>query len=987
MVAPPIPNFTPRPCSMDQVISEIHMMFSLNIKLEYSGFNNAYGKWVYKQHKVKIKVGDPWPGFPVEQKKIVTETRSKFSKYIEGDDSALTATQEHLIYGDTMTCTCNMKIWGKAGDPEGLSFSLIDSPELKRIKYSKSEVLNLELVAENVQNSVVICDANRKVQYVNPGFVRLTGYTFEEVKGRSLSFLQGPDTDPEHVELMNKALRAQVFFSIEIKNYRKSGEPFWSEIYITPYFDQHGKLSKFIGIQTDISKRKEYERLIQKNESQYWAILNSLHEGIVVQSLNDTIIIANDSASKILGLTREQILGKDSFDPRWKGLYMDGTEIKAEDYPSMTTLRTGKPVTNFLMNIHVGDEKRRIISINAEPVEDENGEAFGVVASFLDVTQQFETQQELKDSEERYRLLVENAPVGILLHIDGKIKIRNSYAARILEEDGTSLINKPFLDIVHPDYRAVVSARYEKLAKGKKKSLEILEEKLITLKGKELIVMKSGIPVSYKGSSAFLTVFSDITRIREAEDLVKANQQIISNLANSIPGVLLEYKLNPDGTDEMPYISERVLDLYGVESQSAMENVGSVWDIIYPEDIPDMKKSIQESAENLTFWNHICRVNTKTGDLRWVNGRGFPRKEYDGSIIWDTLILDITELKETQLQLEEINRQLEVAVEAAGLGIWTYDLNQGKYVGNETIYKMYNLSRQQVEKNPDSWMSRIHPEDLEKTVKAIENLQIDSGINSTKFRLVPSPGSLRYIQGYGAPLQGEAGEITKLIGVEMDISDFVTKEKELEKALKQKDTLLKELHHRIKNNLNLISSLLYFKSKSTENQALQDYIKETKTRINTIAKTHDQLLRLEEFDQLDVKDYLEDLIINLIASYTTDGSHFPLNLKLESQKLSVDKILVLGLLTNEIILNTIKYAYEPGKGGPIFVTLKKVKKSIRLTIYDQGKGIDTKKNKGKQGVTSGIDLIDLLVKQLNGSMTKYTLKGVKYTIEFLPDDK
>ena len=971
---------------MNRVISEIHMMFSLNVQLEYSGFNRAYEKWVYDEHKIKIKVGDPWPGFPVEQKKIVKETRSNFSKYIKGDDSALTATQEHLIYGDTMTCTCNMRIWDKSGEVAGLSFSLIDSPELRRISYSKSEVLNLELVAENVQNSVVITDAKRKVQYVNPGFVKLTGYTFDEVKGKSLSFLQGPDTDPDHVAQMNKALKDQVPFSIDILNYKKSGESYWSEIYITPYFDQHGKLSKFIGIQTDISKRKEYERLLSKNESQYWAVINSLHEGLVVQSLDNNIIIANNSAGKILGLTRKQLLGKDSYDPRWKALNMDGSELKGEDHPSMVTMRTGKPVTNFLMNVHIGSEKRRIISINTESVKDENGEIFGVVASFMDVTKQIETQRELKDSEERYKLLVENAPVGILLHVDGKIKIRNSYAAKILEEDGVRLIDRPFLDIVHPDYRAVVSARYEKLAKGKKKTLEILEERLITLKGKELIVMKSGIPVSYKGSSAFLTVFSDITRIREAEDLVKANQQIISNLANSIPGVLLEYKLNPDGTDEMPYISERVLDLYGVKSQSAMENIGSVWDIIYPEDIPDMRKSIQESANNLTFWNHICRVNTKTGDLRWVNGRGFPRKESDGSIIWDTLILDITELKETQLQLEELNRQLEIAVAAAGLGIWTYDLNQGRYVGNETIYNMYNLSRKQVEKNPDSWMSRIHPEDLEKTIKAIENLQIDSGINSTKFRLIPSEGSLKYIQGYGAPLQDEAGEITKLIGVEMDITDFVTKEKELEKALEQKDTLLKELHHRIKNNLNLISSLLYFKSKSTENPALQDYIKETKTRINTIAKTHDQLLKLEEFDRLDVKYYLEDLIVNLIATYTTDGSSFPLTLNLESHKLSVDKILVLGLLTNEIILNAIKYAYKQGTGGPIFVTLKRKKKLMQLTIYDKGKGI-TEKQKGKKEATSGVDLINLLVQQLYGTMEKNTQNGFKYIIEFSPEDQ
>ncbi len=969
---------------MDQVVSEIHMMFSLNIKLEYSGFNNAYGKWVYEHHKVKLKVGDVWPGFKVPHETVIEDTRSKFLKYLDGDDKALTDTREHLIYGDSMTCTCNMKIWNQAGKVEGFSFSLIDSPQLKRIHYSQSEVLNLELVAENVQNSVVICDANRKVQYVNPGFVRLTGYTFEEVKGKSLSFLQGPETDPDHIAQMNKALRDQVYFSIEIKNYRKSGEPFWSQIYITPYFDQHGKLSKFIGIQTDISQRKEYERLLRKNESEYWAVINALHEGIVVQSMDDTIILANNSAGKILGLTREQLLGKDSYDPRWKALRMDGTELKAEDHPSMVTLRTGKPVTNFLMNIHVGDEKRRIISIDSESVKDDKGEMFAVVASFMDVTEQIETQKELTESEERYRLLVENAPVGILLHVDGKIKICNSYASLILEASNNKLIGRPFLDIIHPDFIEVVSRRYSRLKNGKENKPETLEQKLVTLKNKEVYVLKSEIPINYKGAPAFLSVFSDITKIRESEALIKANQEKISNIANSFPGVLLEYKLFPDGSDDLPFVSERVLDLYGVSKEDAIDDIVNVWDIIFPEDVPDMRKSILESAKNMTFWNHICRVQTISGELKWINGRGIPYHHDDGSITWDSIILDITELKETQLQLEETNRQLEIAVEAAGLGIWTYDITQGKYIGNETIYKIYNLSVEEMEKDPEAWLKRLHPEDAEMVSQGLEKMQHENRIHHLKFRIIPSNGELRYIQGYGAPLQDDTGEITKLIGVEMDITDFVTKEKDLEEALEQKDTLLKELHHRIKNNLNLISSLLYFKSKATNDQALLDYIKETKTRINTIARTHDQLLKLEEFDQLDVKGYLEDLVISLVASYTTDGSTYPLDIKIDSLKLSVDKILVLGLLTNEIILNTIKYAYEPGVGGPIFVKLKQTKKRNQLIIYDEGKGIEDVDN--KEGVTSGLDLIELLVQQLKGSMTKSTQKGVKYTIEFSPDE-
>ncbi len=971
---------------MDQVVSDFHMMFSLNIKLEYSGFNHAYGKWVYDHHKVKLKVGDTWPGFKVPHETVIEDTRSKFLKYLGGDDTALTDTREHLIYGDSMTCTCNMKIWNNAGKVEGLSFSLIDSPGLKRMSYTKSEVLNLELVAENVRNSVVICDANRKVQYVNPGFVRLTGYTFEEVKGRSLSFLQGPDTDPDHIAQMNKALKDQVYFSIEIKNYRKSGEPFWSQIYITPHFDQHGKLSKFIGIQTDISQRKEYEGLIKKNEARYWAVINSLHEGLVVQAPDDRVIIANESAGKILGLTREQLLGKDSYDPRWKAMNADGTELKPEEHPSMVTLKTGKPVEDFLMNIHTGKGERKIISINSMPVHDEVSELVGVVVSFLDVTKEIETRKELKESEERYRLLVENAPVGILLHVDGKIKFCNSYASKILEDDTrTKLINKSFFDIIHPDYRHIAFERYDKLKNGKHNNLEIIEEKLLTLSKQEIHVLKSGIPISYKGDQAFLSIFSDITKIRETEAIIKANQERISNIANDISGVLLQYKLNTDGTDELLYISDQVLEVWEVTKEAAMKDVGVLWATFFEEDLLKVKNSVVKSAEDLSPWDQTWRIKTKSGKIKWFNGRGQPIKQSGGSVIWDTIIFDITELKETQIQLEETNNQLQLGVNAANLGIYTYDVLTKEYYWNDILFEMYNISQEEFEANPNCWLDKLHPEDAEEVKEKFFSMLEGKSMQGVKFRMKPTEDSIMYLQASGVPLFDHLGKVFRLVGIDMDITDFVKKEHELEEAIKQKDTLLKELHHRIKNNLNLISSLLYFKSNATKDQALLDYIKETKTRINTIARTHDQLLKLEEFDQLDVKDYLEDLIISLIASYTTDGSTYPLDVTIESQKLSVDKILVLGLLTNEIILNTIKYAYEPGVGGPIFVKLKRLRKGMQLVIYDKGKGIENEVD-SKDGITSGLDLIELLVQQLKGSITKNTRKGVKYTIEFSPDE-
>ncbi len=840
----------------------MHMMFSLNDKLEYSGFDQGYHDWIHDHKGTSIRIGDPWPGFEIKSENSLDRIKKAMRDVIRDKKSA-DDFELQTIYGHDIRCRSVMKVFDEKGKANGITFLLTLKSEKKA--HNESEVRN---------------------------------------------------------------------------SARTRG-----------------------------------------NEELYLSVINALQEGIVVQDRSGKIFLANDSAARILGLTKKQLLGKDSYDPRWKALKMDGSPLEGKDHPGMVSLQTGRPVSNFLMNVHVSAKSRRVISINSDPVKGIDEQMLGSVTSFTDVTQQIEIEKELKDSEERYRSLVENAPVGILLHLDGKIKIRNSFAARILEEKPKgALINKTFLDIVHPDYRDMVKERYGRLQRNETTKLEAIEEKLLTMKGRTVEVLKSGISINYKGRPAFVTVFSDISRIKKSENLIKRNEERISNLANSIPGALLQYKINTDGSEELPYISDQVIELWEVPKKQALKNVNKLWAPVLPEDLPGMQNSIRVSMEKMAFWDHEWRIKTKSGKIKWLNGRGIPKKLEDGSYLWDTLILDITKQKHTENRLLEINRQLELAVDSAKLGVWTYDIRQEILDWNDVILGIYNITREEFNNQVNGWTDKLHEADATRAFDEFQKLYEGKSVENIRFRIRPTPDTIRYILASGAPIINSDGQVIKLIGINIDITEFVEKEEKLQQALDAKNTLLKELHHRIKNNLNLISNLLYIKSKTTGDQNLIEYIKETKSRINTIAKTHDQLLKMEEFDQLDVKNYLEDLIVSLVTTYTTDGSNYPTTLEIEHVVLPVDRILILGLLTNEIMLNAIKYAYEPGAGGPIYLSLKKVKDEIEFVIRDEGKGIKTK-NKDDQH-SAGLDLINLLVQQLSGRMKQETQHGVKYVIEF-----
>ncbi|MGL1887160.1 MAG: PAS domain S-box protein [Reichenbachiella sp.] len=159
-------------------------------------------------------------------------------------------------------------------------FQNIDDKKKDALELSK-----LSLVASQVHNSVVITDTRAKVQWVNDSFYKLTGYRLEEVKGKNLrSFLQGEKTNPLDLDAIRKCLDNKESFTQEIFNYRKDGRPYWNELHITPIFDDQGNHVQFIGIQNDITVRKNAQENLRKSQSRYKNLTDTAPVGILVHS-------------------------------------------------------------------------------------------------------------------------------------------------------------------------------------------------------------------------------------------------------------------------------------------------------------------------------------------------------------------------------------------------------------------------------------------------------------------------------------------------------------------------------------------------------------------------------------------------------------------------------------------------------------------------------------------------------------------------------
>jgi len=246
----------------------------------------------------------------------------------------------------------------------------------------------------NVTDIVLITEAEPfdepgpKILFVNDAFLRRTGYTREEVIGKSPRFLQGPETDRETLTKVGEALRKWEAVRVELVNYTKAGEPFWLEMEIAPVADESGWYTHWVAVERDITERKRAEEALRSSEERFRIAVGALLEGFVLQNQRAEILVCNKSAERILGLTEDQMMGRTSLDPRWRAVHEDGSPFAGESHPAVISLRDGVSLSNVIMGVDKPSGERTWISIDSSPIFDEGvSKPTGVVVTFADVTE------------------------------------------------------------------------------------------------------------------------------------------------------------------------------------------------------------------------------------------------------------------------------------------------------------------------------------------------------------------------------------------------------------------------------------------------------------------------------------------------------------------------------------------------------------------------------------------------------------------------
>ncbi len=233
------------------------------------------------------------------------------------------------------------------------------------------------------------------------------------------------------------------------------------------------------------------------------------------------------------------------------------------------------------------------------------------------------------------------------------------------------------------------------------------------------------------------------------------------------------------------------------------------------------------------------------------------------------------------------------------------------------------------------------------------------------------------------PLREPTGEVIGMVATAYDMTHLKQTQEKLAHALAEKDALLKEVHHRVKNNLQIISSLLNLQFDRVPDPGLRAMVMESQQRIRAMALVHEQLYRSETLMRLDTRVFLDSLVWSLVRSYATSEQKVEALVEADETPLDLDVAIPIALVINELVSNSLKHAFADGTASPsIFVSLgRNVDGKRRLIVRDNGRGMPADFDISR-AQTLGLSLVMNLVRQIGGVVANRTVEGSEFTILF-----
>ncbi|MEI7603697.1 MAG: PAS domain S-box protein [bacterium] len=479
--------------------------------------------------------------------------------------------------------------------------------------------------------------------------------------------------------------------------------------------------------------------------------------------------------------------------------------------------------------------------------------------------------------------------------------------------------------------------------------------------------------IKFNNVEGIVITLRDITSSRNLESKYKDSERILSLVTDNMTTVIYAYNMEK----KLIYVNDTIEDLTGFNKDYLYKN--NFLNNFFPKD----KNRIITKWKNVFLGKEFYdeyRIITYEGKVKWCGALWSPM--YDDHKIqigvhgreWD-----ITQRKSAEIALRESEERFRNMADTAPVMIWMSGSDSLFYYFNNTWLKFRGKTL--VEESGHQWIESIHKLDLDKYKKIFSNAYAKQSSFSLEYRLKRNDGKYRWLLDNGQPRFDKDRNFSGFIGSCIDITDQKKAEVKLKKSLEIKEILLREIHHRVKNNLQIVSSLLSLQSLYTHDTKYQSIFTESQNRIRSMSFIHERLYRSSDLINIDYKKYITNIVETLTDIYGVNKDKIKISINVDKIILGIDHAVPCGLIINELVSNSFKYAFKGKEMGSLIIEFHKKENIYSLVVQDDGIGMPKKFNINNCE-SLGLELVKMLSEQIKGNLIIKNENGTRFEILF-----